>query len=250
MNFSVVIITWNEEKRIEALLASVRHASEIVVVDSMSTDGTVALCEKYGARVISNPFEGYGEQKQKGVDAAQNDWILSLDADEVPDEKCWEHLRELCINEPEIKAWRLKRQLVFMGRVFRYGSEANDRQLRFFDRRHARWNTPPVHEKVVYDGPTGDLQGNVAHESYGSLDNYFGKFNRYTSLAADQLHARNKRRSSFVKALGVPMVFFRFYFLKGNIMNGYAGFCWSLFSSLYTLVKYSKADERLIRRKA
>lgn len=243
IKFSVVIIAFNEAHRIELLLKSIQRADEVILVDSNSTDATAELAKSYGAKVIQKEFLGFGQQKQFGVDAAQNDWVFSLDADEVPDEKCWTALISLCKDEPNTKAWYINRHLVFMGKHFRYSKESRDRQLRFFDRRAAKWSTPEVHEKVLYDGKTQLLPGTVAHTSYDSLANYLGKFNRYTSLAAEELKKRGKTRSSFMNILSVPLNFFKFYFIQLNILNGYPGFCWSLFSSIYTLVKYSKASE-------
>ncbi len=244
VKYSVVIVTYNEAHRIEDLLKKIPAVDEILVVDSFSTDGTAALCEKYGARVIQQKFLGFGQQKQLGVDAAKNDWILSLDADEIPDEKCWDHIASLMNDEPSIKGWYMKRHLVFMGKAFHYGKESRDKQLRFFDRRHMGWNAATVHESVEYQGKKGILEGTVAHKSYDSLDNYFGKFNRYTSLAAEELVRRKKYKSVFSNVAGVPFNFIKIYFLQLNFMNGYPGYCWAVFSSIYSLVKYSKAKER------
>lgn len=243
IKYSVVIIAYNEGHRIEPLLQSIQGADEVIVVDSNSSDNTAELAAKYGAKVIQQAFLGFGQQKQLGVDAAKNDWIFSLDADEVPDKTCWNHVNELSQHEPKLKAWYIKRHLVFMGKAFRYGRESRDKQLRFFDRRVAHWTTPEVHEKVDYSGETGMLHGTVAHTSYDSIANYLGKFNRYTSLAAEDLKKRGKSRSALMNMLSVPINFFKFYFLQLNFLNGYPGFCWSLFSSIYTLVKYSKASE-------
>lgn len=244
VKFSLVIITHNEAHRIEELLKNIPEVDEILIVDSFSKDGTASLCEKYGARIIQQEFLGFGPQKQLGVDAAKNDWILSLDADEIPEEKCWNHIASLMREEPSIKGWYMKRHLVFMGKAFHYGKESRDKQLRFFDRRHMGWNTATVHESVAYSGKKGILEGTVAHKSYDSLDNYFGKFNRYTSLAAEDLVRRKKFKSVFSNVAGVPFNFFKIYFLQLNFLNGYPGYCWAIFSSIYSLVKYSKAKER------
>jgi len=243
IKFSVIIIAYNEGHRIGALLHSIQGADEVIVVDSNSTDNTAEVSRSFGAKVLQQPFLGFGQQKQFGADAAQNDWVFCLDADEVPSNSCWSSVRALCNTEPLIKAWYMKRHLVFMNRAFKYGRESSDMQLRFFDRRSAKWSIPEVHEKVEYEGTTGTLAGTVAHTSYDSIADYFGKFNRYTSLAADDLKKQGKSRSAFMKMLGVPINFFKFYILQLNILNGYPGFCWSLFSSVYTLVKYSKAAE-------
>lgn len=243
MKYSLVIIAYNEAERLEKLLQSIQGADEVLLIDSNSTDGTVELAQKYGVKVIQQSFLGFGKQKQLGVDSASHDWILSLDADEVPDAAFWNHLNELKKLEPEIKAWYLNRHLIFMGRAFRFGRESRDKQLRFFNRKYARWNDVPVHERVVYDGKTGRLRGSVAHESYSSIENYFEKFNRYTTLAAQKINAENKVRPNWVLALTLPVNFFKFYIIRLNILNGYAGLCWSVFSTVYALVKYSKAAQ-------
>ncbi len=243
MNFSVVIIAYNEAHRIEPLLQSIRYAGEVLVIDSHSTDETASLCRKYGARVLQHDFEGYGQQKQYGVEQANYDWIFSLDADEVPDPETWEHLKAFTEKEPEVKAWYIRRQLVFLGKRFRFGRESNDRQLRFFHRKFARWSTPAVHESVVTSEKTGTLRGYTAHKSYESLDNYFGKINKYTSLAARELVEKGKTRSNWINMLGLGINFIKSYFFQLNLFNGYPGFCWSVFSSVYSLIKYTKAKE-------
>ncbi|MBI1221416.1 MAG: glycosyltransferase [Bacteroidetes bacterium] len=247
MKYSVVIIAFNESKRIEKLLSSIQGADEILVVDSNSSDRTSEIAKSFGARVIQHDFEGFGQQKQFGVDEAKNEWILSLDADEVPDPALWKFLEDQNEEDIPFMAWYLKRYLVFMGRAFRFGKESKDFQLRFFHRKHAQWTTPAVHEKVETKARTGVLPGKVAHYSFDSIDNYLGKFNRYTSLAAEDLVNRGKNRLPLINFFLIPINFLKFYLLQLNFMNGYAGLCWSVFSSIYPYVKYSKAYD--IRRR-
>lgn len=244
MKFSVVIIAFNEARRIGMVLESIQGADEVIVVDSNSTDDTAKIAERFGAKVVQRAFDGFGQQKQFGVNSASNDWILSLDADEVPDKVFWDFIHQMDENNTPCKAWYLKRHLVFMGRAFRFGKEAKDKQLRFFHRNYAQWSTPAVHEKVETQEKTGIIPGTVAHYSFESIDNYLGKFNRYTSLAAEDLVKRGKSRSPFFNLLGIPFNFFKYYFIQLNILNGYAGLCWSVFSSVYPFVKYAKVFER------
>ena len=244
MKFSVVIIAYNEAHRLEKLLSSIQGADEVILIDSMSTDATEAVAKKWGAKVMQKAFVGFGQQKQFGVEQASNDWILSLDADEVPESEFWSQLQKLN-PESDTNVYAIRRQLVFMGKVFRFGKESRDEQVRFFHRQHAHWSTPEVHEKIIFNGPKKQLTGKVAHYSFESLANYIGKFNRYTSLAADELIKKKKSRSPFLNGLLIPFNFFKFYVIQGNWLNGYPGFCWSLLSSVYPFVKHAKAHEVL-----
>jgi glycosyltransferase involved in cell wall biosynthesis len=241
---SVVIITHNEALRISPVLAAVSWADEIVVVDSGSSDATVEICLKAGARVVQQDFSGFGQQKQLGVDRAQHDWILSLDADEVLSVETAAHVRQLLEKGPDRQAYFIRRQLIFLNKKFRFGRESRDYQLRFFNRRMARWNEKQVHEGLEFSGKAGVLKGRVDHYSYPDLASYLAKFNRYTDLAAAGLVSGNKSRSPCLLALSFPWNLFKIYWLDGNFLNGFAGFIWSVLSSAYPLVKYAKAIEK------
>ncbi len=241
---SVALITYNEADRLEPVLEALRWCNNVVVVDSGSTDDTVRLAEKYGAQVIQRKFDGFGQQKQAAVNACRNNWVLSLDSDEV---MSVELVREIHLlfekEEPELKAWYVQRRLVFLNTVFRYGKEARDRQLRLFHREHAAWNHRPVHEAVEYSGKKGILKAPLLHYSYRNLTDYITKSNRYTSLAALELAETKKGRSSLMNFLSLPINWFKFYILQLNFMNGPAGLVWSVLCAWYTYIKHVKASE-------
>src|SRR5499427_6107328 len=192
MPLSVTIITRNAASQIEGCLASVAFADEIVVVDSGSTDDTVQLAVRGGARVIRKEWLGFGPQKQFAVESASHDWVLCVDADE----RISDALRESIVTElgsPRGRVYSMPRCNRFLGRWLRHGEGYPDWIVRLFDRRHARWSDVPVHENVAADGPIVRLSGDLLHESAESLDAYVAKQNRYTTLQASAMHAKGER---------------------------------------------------------
>jgi glycosyltransferase involved in cell wall biosynthesis len=242
---SAVVITLDEESSLARTLDSVAWCDEIVVMDSGSTDRTVEIAQSYpNCRVITQPFLGYGPQKCKAVAAASHDWILSIDADEVLDERLQASLQEWRRSGTDEPAgYYVRRQLHFMGRQFAHGNESRNKVLRLFDRRRGSFDDAPIHERVGIPGPAGSLQGRMIHYTYRDLGEYFAKFNRYTTLMASQLRDRGRRASMAGIVLRMPATFFVYYFLRGNWMNGFPGFVWSLLAANYRTVKYLKLYE-------
>jgi glycosyltransferase involved in cell wall biosynthesis len=241
---SAVIITMNEARNIERCLESVRWCGETVVVDSGSTDGTVEIARRFGGRVTVRPFTGYGEQKRFAAEMASHDWVLSIDADEVVtpalrDELC----AFLDAGGGEVAGVELPRTLVFLGREFTHGAEHAAPLLRMFRRSRGGFTASPVHERIEVRGPVTRCRGELLHFSYVSIEQYLQKFNAYTTAAARMLHADGRRVSALAVALAFPAGFLRQYLLKGNFLNGYAGFLWAFLSAVYPTVKYAKLRE-------
>lgn len=212
---------------------------EIIVVDSGSIDGTVELAQRHGARVIQSAWRGFGPQKQFAVAQAAHDWVLCIDADE----RVSERLREVVIAElaaPRFMAWRFPRCNRFMGRYLRHGEGYPDWSLRLFHRAHAHWSTDAVHEKVVTDTPVGDLTGDLLHDSAESMDAYFAKQNRYTTLAAAEAVARGES-AGVAKLLLSPLIrFIKFYFLRLGFLDGLPGLVHILIGCANSFAKYAK----------
>lgn len=239
---SVTIITLDAASQLAECLASAAFADEIVVVDSGSTDGTVALAEAHGARVVKRDWLGYGPQKQFAVEQAQHDWVLCLDADE----RVTPELRaaiEGALAEPEFAAYSFPRCNRFLGRYLRHGEGYPDWSLRLFDRRRARWSDDPVHEKVVAEGAVGTLAGDLLHDSAETLAVYLGKQNRYTSLAAEAAIAAGKR-TGYGKLFFSPMLrFVKFYFLRQGFRDGLPGLVHIGIGCFNSFMKYAKMLE-------
>ncbi len=240
---SVAIITLNAAAQLEACLRSVHFADEIVVVDSGSTDGTQELAERCGARVIAQPWLGFGPQKQFAVEAAKHDWVLCLDADERVSPELQAAI-ESTLQQPATGAYRFARCNRFLGRYLKYGEGYPDWSLRLFDRRQARWSDDAVHEKVVSQTSVDTLPGDLLHDSAETLAAYLTKQNRYTSLAADMAWQAGKR-SSFGRLVFSPIVrFIKFYLLRQGFRDGLPGLIHIAIGCMNSFLKYAKMLER------
>jgi len=242
---SVVIITHNEEENIPRCIHSVKDlADEILVVDSFSADRTVEICNSSGCKVISNQFEGYGQQKQFGVEQAANKWILSLDADEVVTDELKQEIKTLMQKEPILHGgYYIPFSLFYMGKILRHSGTGNEFHLRLFDRTMGRFTEVKVHEGVEITGPVGTLKGKIIHYSYRDLFHHLQKINTYTTQAAEEYTTHGRKFSKAWVALKFPVSFFVFYILKLGMLDGYPGFLWSFFAAFYGSVKVAKTIE-------
>jgi len=239
MPLSVAIITRNAASQLEGCLASVAFAEEVVVVDSGSTDGTVELAARRGARVIPKEWLGFGPQKQFAVDAAKHDWVLCLDADEALSPE----LREAIVAElkaPRGFVYAMARRNRFLGRWLRHGEGYPDWSVRLFHRRHARWGNETVHEKVSTQLPVLRLRGDLLHDSAESLEKYLDKQNRYTSLQAESMRAAGRRASVLQLVLSPLLRFIKFYVLQLGFLDGIPGLVHITIGCMNSFNKYAK----------
>jgi glycosyltransferase involved in cell wall biosynthesis len=241
---SAVLITRNAERLLEQVLATLRWCDEILVVDSGSSDRTVAIAAAAGARVLHHDFEGYGPQKAWAVTQAANDWVLVVDADEIVTPELRREIEQRLERDAgAYTGYEIPISLVFLGRLMRHGGEYKMRHLRLYDRRRGNYNQNRVHERVELGGAIGRLNEHMLHDSYGSIATYFDKFNDYTTAGARDLHQRGRTASAVTVVLRFPTTFIRQYFIRGHVLNGYPGLVWSLFSAMYPVVKYAKLRE-------
>ncbi|MSQ64306.1 MAG: glycosyltransferase family 2 protein [Betaproteobacteria bacterium] len=242
MPLSVVLITHNAAAELPQCLASVAFADEVVVVDSGSSDGTAEIATRYGARVVAKDWLGFGRQKQFAVEQAAHDWVLCLDADErVSPELAASVVRAL--QAPAAPVYRMARCNRFLGRWLRHGEGYPDWSPRLFDRRHARWSDDGVHEKVLYAASPGTLEGDLLHESGEDLGRYLEKQNRYTALAAQELHRRGQRAGLAQLALSPLLRFFKFYLLRLGFLDGLPGLVHISIGCMNSFMKYAKLIE-------
>jgi glycosyl transferase family 2 len=239
MPLSVAIITRNAASQLEGCLASVAFADEVVVVDSGSTDGTIELARRHGARVIAKEWLGFGPQKQFAVESASHDWVLCLDADE----KLSEDLRDSIIAElkaPRGFVYAMPRCNRFLGHWLRHGEGYPDWSVRLFHRQHARWGDETVHEKVVTTLPVIRLQGDLLHDSAETLEKYLDKQNRYTSLQAESLRAAGRHASLLQLVFSPSLRFVKFYLFRLGFLDGVAGLVHIAIGCMNTFNKYAK----------
>lgn len=245
---SVVVITRNVANELPACLASVAFADEIIVVDSGSTDDTLAVAARHGARVLKQEWLGYGPQKQYGVREALNRWVLCIDADERVSEKLRASINTT-LESPAHAAYAMARRNRFMGRWLRHGEGYPDWCVRLFDREHARWSEDTVHERVLADGAVGRLDGDLMHESEAGIAPYLEKQNRYTTLQAEILWARGEH-ASIARLVFSPLFrFIKFYFLRQGYLDGVPGLVHIAIGCFNSFTKYAKLRElqQLIR---
>ncbi len=242
MPLSVVLITQNAAAQLPECLASVAFADEVVVVDSGSGDGTAEVAARYGARVVAKEWLGFGRQKQFAVEQAAHDWVLCLDADErVSPELAASLVRAL--DSPEAPVYRMARRNRFLGRWLRHGEGYPDWSPRLFDRRHARWSDDVVHEKVLYAVSPGTLAGDLLHDSAEDLGRYLEKQNRYSTLAAQELHRQGRRAGVVELALSPAVRFFKFYLLRLGFLDGLPGLVHISIGCMNSFLKYAKLIE-------
>jgi hypothetical protein len=239
---SVAIITRNAAAQLAGCLVSAAFADEIVVVDSGSSDETVELAARLGARVIQKEWLGYGAQKQFAVDAASHDWVLCVDADE----RVSPELRESILAElkaPRGFVYTMPRRNRFLGRWLTHGEGYPDWSTRLFHRAHARWGSEPVHEKVISDKPMLRLSGDLLHESAETLEKYLDKQNRYTTLQAQSLHAAGRRASTLQLVLSPLLRFIKYYVLRLGFLDGVPGLVHIAIGCVNSFNKYAKLRE-------
>jgi len=239
---SVVIITRDAARPLRPCLESAAFADELLVVDSGSSDDTLDIAERHGARTLRHDWEGYGRQKQFAVEQASHPWVLCLDADERVSAELRVSI-ERTLAGPQHQAYQMPRRNRFMGRWLRHGEGYPDLSLRLFHRDHARWSDDPIHEKVVPNGPVGMLHGDLLHESEDGIANYLAKQNRYTTLQAEALYARGRRATIAKLALSPLLRFIKFYVVRRGFLDGVPGLVHILIGCHNSFTKYAKLLE-------
>lgn len=239
---SAVVITKDEARNVERCLRSLAGvADEIVVVDDHSADGTPALCERLGARVVAQAWLGFGPQKNLGNGLARHPWILSLDADEALDDE----LRRAILAAKErglSGAYQVSRLNSYYGRFVRHGLEYPDRKVRLFHRDRGRWNESLVHEGLALAPGTSvtRLGGHLLHYTYASVAEHVAKQDRYTSLAAEDALRRGVR-PSVGKMLSSPAaVFLKSYLVRRGFLDGLQGLVLSILHAQGAFLKHVK----------
>lgn len=248
---SVAIIARDEADRIEAALASVRDiADEIVVLDSGSTDDTVARARAAGAQVHCVDWPGHVEQKNRALRLCRGAWVLSIDADERLDPELAQAVAAVVRAEPPgpLVGYEIARLSWWMGAPIRHGTWYPDRRLRLVRRERGRWAGLDPHDRLQVDGPVGVLPGQLHHHPYRSLGEHLAVIDRYTAIAARSLRAAG-RPVRPVDVLVRPFLHFvKAYLLKAGFRDGVRGVCLAWLGASYVALKWARArlppDER------
>ncbi len=235
---SALAITLNEGSVIEAFIKSLHFVDEIIIVDSYSTDNTIALASQYDkVKLVQRKFDNFSEQKNFAIAQASHEWVLFFDPDEEITEVLAQEIQNVLKN-PRADAYSVKRQLHFMGKRIKYSGFQTDWVVRVFKKSHCKYNGNLVHETLDVSGTTAKLKSRLPHHTYKSLDDYTGKLHRYSALQARRLYEK-KKKPKFYHFLFRP--FYRFwhqYLLRLGILDGKEGFILAYINAFSVFKRY------------
>jgi len=253
---SVVIITLNEEANIARCLKSLRFSKnifqrvEIIVVDAQSIDKTVMVAKKFGAKVLTRAWKGYGDQKNWALSKAQGSWILSLDADEELTVPLIAEMEKAVTQTPEsVDGYFIRRKAFFLGKWIKHCGWWPDAQLRLFKRGRGSFTVEPVHEGLEVKGETLELAEPMNHYTYDSIHQYLEKMNRYSDLSIIDIKAKKKNFWKFYLTLAPFLTFFRMYVSRRGFLDGWHGLVVCGLSAFHDFCKYTKLWEKEILKR-
>lgn len=237
---SAIVITRNEAANIAACLDSLAFCDERIVVDSGSSDDTVAIAQAMGAKVSVHPWSGFGAQKNAALALAQGDWVLSIDADEcVPPELAAEIVEAIAKDAAD--GYEMPRLSSFCGRPMRHSGWYPDYVLRLFRRSRARFSDDLVHERVICDGKVLRLRTALVHHPVKRLEDALARADRYSTAGAEMMIAANRRVSFASGLLHGWFAFVRTYILRAGFLDGREGFLLAVANAEGTYYRYMKA---------
>ncbi len=239
MKISAVIITKNEEENIARCLKSlVGVVDEIIVIDAFSTDKTVEIAQNNGAIIIQKEWEGYSQNKNFGNSQAKNDWILSIDADEVLSQELIISIRKLTLDDS--KVYSFNRLNNYCGQWIRHSNWHPDWNIRLFNKKESAWSGDFVHEKLTLPKHVAvdQLEGLLYHYSYQNSEDHWQRIEKYAQLSAQQLFQDGKK-ATFIKLWLSPIArFLKTYFFKKGFLDGKAGWTISVRNAYLVHRKY------------
>ncbi len=223
---SAVIITFNEEKNIEQCLKSLSGiADEIIVLDSFSTDKTKEICKKFNVIFKQHAFDGHIQQKNRVIEAAQYNYVLSLDADEVLSKELKKSILEVK-QSLSFDSYYFNRLNYFCGKAIKHSGWYPDKKTRLWNKNKAKWGGINPHDMVILEKNASEkyLKGNLLHYTFNSIEEHLNQINKFSTIKAT-VAFNNKKKTNILKILFKPTVkFFIQYIIKGGILDGFLGF--------------------------
>ena len=242
-SLSVVIITYNEERNIGRCLESVKDiADEIVVLDSFSTDRTEEICRSYGVKFEQHKFDGHIEQKNRVITLASHPFILSLDADEAPDETLKKAILRVKENQQR-DGYSMNRLTNYCGQWIRHCGWYPDTKLRLWDSRKGSWTGLNPHDRYeLHDknAPIMHLEGNILHYSYYSVDEHYRQAEKFSTIAAQAAFRQGKKSGTLLAIIKCGAKFVRNYVINAGFLDGGYGYVICRISAYETWMKYIK----------
>jgi glycosyltransferase involved in cell wall biosynthesis len=239
-SLSVILITKNEAGNIRPCLESVAWADEIIVVDSGSSDDTVAIAREMGARVYEHDWPGFGPQKNRALGYASHDWVFSIDADERVTPKLRTEIEAVIRAEQAPDSYFVPRLSNYCGRFMRHSGWYPDLLPRLFKRGKARFSDDLVHERLIVEGATGELKGMLLHYAFDDLEEVLHKVNQYSSAGAQMMLSKGRNASLTGAVLRGIWAFARTYVLRGGFLDGREGFMLAVSNAEGTYYRYLK----------
>jgi len=240
---SACLITLNEEDNLPRALASLNGiVDEIVVVDSGSTDGTASIAREHGAAFFERAWTSYSEQKNFAAAQAQNDWILSVDADEELSSALQTSLLAWKKRAPQRSIYEMARKTWYLGAWIEHSGWYPDFQRRLY-RRDAAQFSGIIHEALRFEGKPGRLAGDLLHYTVRSFAEHEQKVERYATLSAQQLYAAGERSWRSAVWFATPWSWFQNYFLRGGFIDGYRGALIAQMAARAVRIKYEKLGQ-------
>jgi len=248
LSLSVIVITHNEAHAIRACLESVAWADEIIVVDSGSTDDTVAICREFTPLVYVHDWPGFGAQKNRALGYASKDWVLSLDADECISPELRGEMQAAMAAPGNHSAFKMPRLSSFCGRYMRHSGWWPDYVTRLFRSGSGRFSDDLVHERLIVTGITGTFKSPLLHDTYRDLEEVLDKVNSYSTAGARMLDQKQGKAGLSTAVLHGLWAFVRTYFLRRGFLDGREGFMLAVSNAEGTYYRYIKL--MLLNRKS
>jgi glycosyltransferase involved in cell wall biosynthesis len=247
--FSVVIVCKNEAAIIHRALAAISSLTDdIIVYDNGSTDGTIEIIKQNNVRLEQGQWFGYGRTKHIAVNLAKYDWVLNLDADEIPDEKLQQELKVLSLTPGTVYKIRFRN---FLGdKYLKWGEWGGDKHVRLFNRKQVNWNEADIHEQLNIPAGTKTkmIKGYILHYTTRDIVEYSNKMVNYALLNAEKYYTNGKKGSLLKLYVNPAFAFVKYYLFQLGLLDGWEGLVTARMTSFYTFLKYSRLYE-LTRRK-
>ena len=242
---SAYIITRNEERNIARAIESVRWMDEVVVLDSGSTDRTVEIAERLGAKVWVEPFRGFVEQKNRAMELCGCDWLFNLDADEEATPELRESILDVIRSAGDAgpSLYVVNRRTRYLDRWIRHCGWYPEYRERLSRKGAARWEGEMLHERLAGENRSGRLAGELLHRPYPGMDEHVRKILCYADLWARRERARGRKARTIDLVTRPAARFLKMYVLRAGFLDGAPGFVVSVMGAWYAFMKYAKLHE-------
>lgn len=243
---SSIIIAKNEEENIERCIKSQLNCIDdiVVMVDNSSTDGTYEIAASFNeVNCVKADWRGYAQTKQEGIKLTKHNWVFWIDADEEITGELADELNAIKTKNIDSSAFKVARRAYFLGKWIKHSGWYPSYVTRFFNKNYARFDDKNVHEGLDVNGKISKLNNDLNHYTDPTIRHYFNKFNRYTSLAAEELNMVGKKTKLTDIIFRPAFIFIKMYIFKRGFLDGLHGFILAVFSSAYVFTKYTKLWE-------